>query len=354
MKYRVANKKRFTIWCIIFVLMIVNLIFALSKRSESDEVKKTGNSGSSNSKQIKIVDKYSVLAAAENGNITLEENEYFKKYTINCDRDFTTIDSKQSKEYIELSFKKDDITNVNLKGSSEAKDIYSEKSNDGLNIRIKKIYNDNNFVRVSANDSKKIIILISKTENPFHHSVVLDAGHGGNDAGTISEGLQEKDINLKILKYAADELIYNGFKVTKTRDEDKFLKLSEIGRIVNASNSDVFISIHINDFKESKYNGFSTYYYDPNGIQKEERLKLANIMQQELIKSDGWYNRGVFKENFQVLRESKVPCVLLECGFLTNPEDRERLKEDSVLRNFGVNIANGLLNYFGEKENTTE
>jgi N-acetylmuramoyl-L-alanine amidase len=353
MKYRVANKKRFTMWCIIFILMIVNLIFALSKRSEGGEIRKADNS-SNNSKQIKILDKYSVLAADESGNIVLEENEYFKRYTIDCIREFSSVDSKQSKEYIDISFKKDDITNASLKGSAEVKDIYSEKTSDRLTIRIKKIYNDNNFVKVSSTDSKKIIVLISKSENPFHHSVVLDAGHGGNDVGTVSEGLYEKDINLKILKYAADELIYRGFKVTKTRDNDKFLELSEIGRIVNSSNSDVFISIHINDFKENKYNGFSTYYYDPKGYQKEERLKLANIMQQELIKSDGWFNRGIFKENFQVLRESKIPCVLLECGFLTNSEDRERLKDNSVLKNFGVNIANGLLNYFEMRGNTTE
>lgn len=341
MKYRVANKKRFMISSFILIIMVLNLVFAVSKRFENSKLNSSG---------VKVLDNYSVLAADKNGNISLEENKYFKKYTFNCETEFEKVNFEENKDYINIYFKNGDISNVKLKSDKEIKDISYEKSKEKLIIRIKKNFTNNNFVQLSSNDNKKIVVLLSKLDNPFHHSVVLDAGHGGEDKGTMSGDLYEKDINLKILKLAAEELTYNGFKVTKTRDEDKLLGLSEIGRIVNTANADAFISIHINDYKESKYNGFSTYYYDPSGYQKDERLRLANIMQKELIKSDNWYDRGVFKENFQVLRESKIPCVLLECGFLTNADDREKLTHNEVLKNFGVNITKGLLNYFSVAE----
>jgi N-acetylmuramoyl-L-alanine amidase len=74
-------------------------------------------------------------------------------------------------------------------------------------------------------------------------------------------------------------------------------------------------------------------------------------MQEELLKRDELVDRDIFKENFQVLSESKIPCVLLECGFITNPEDRKKLANETVLRNFGISITKGLLTYFNVSSN---
>jgi N-acetylmuramoyl-L-alanine amidase len=131
----------------------------------------------------------------------------------------------------------------------------------------------------------------------------------------------------------------------KTREEDKLLALKEISAISNAASADLFISVHINSNKVSKYKGVTTYYYDSNN-QKDERIKLAETLQKELVKSDSWEDRGIASDNLAVLKNSKIPCVLLELGFMSNLEDRDKLLRDEVLKNFSSNITKGIMNYF--------
>jgi N-acetylmuramoyl-L-alanine amidase len=346
MRVRVANKRKFAFWCCIFIIIIFNLIFAVGKRIAGDFFVR-------DSVQLSVTKGYKVLAADSSGSISFEENSYFKRYVIDCKDDISAVRWEESKEYIDINLKKGNVANLKIKADkgTEIKDIFADEKKEDLTIRLKKNFNDNNKVYVDKADSKKLVILISKVESPFHHKVVIDAGHGGVDVGTSYEDLLEKDINLSISQYAEKELLYNGFNVVMTRDEDEFLQLAEIGNIANNADADAFISVHINSFKESQYNGVSTYYYDPKGYQADERLRLANIMQEELLKRDEWVDRGIFKENFQVLSESKIPCVLLECGFITNLGDREKLANETVLRNFGLSITKGLLSYFNVSTN---
>ncbi|WP_127836282.1 N-acetylmuramoyl-L-alanine amidase family protein [Clostridium prolinivorans] len=338
MKVRVANKKLFTFWCCVFILIIINIFLSISKHVIGIK-DKPANTLSTLSNNI-------VLTSDKNGSITLEENNYFKKITINTKNYNDTVDFEDLRDFIEINLKKDDILKLNLRGSDkEVKDIFYEKYDDNLKIKVKKNFNKNNFVYLDKSNSKKIIVLISKKENPYKNTIVLDAGHGGEDIGANVGSIYEKDITLKITDYAADELRYRGYKVVKTREDDRLLELSEIGKIANAALADLFISVHINFNEDSVYKGVSTYYYDIDGYQKEERIKLAETMQSELIKDDNWEDRGIIKENFQVLRETKMPSVLLECGFLSNQEDRRKLTDESVLKNFAKNIANGIDKY---------
>lgn len=244
---------------------------------------------------------------------------------------------------------------MSLRGESnkEVKDIFYDNSNDNLIIKFKKNFNDN-FVYLDRSNTKKIVVLIAKKQNPFHHVIVLDAGHGGEDKGANVGKIYEKDITLKIADYAEEELRFRGFKVIKTRDEDKLVPLADIGKIANAASADLFVSVHINFNNDSIYKGVSTYYYAPNGYQEKERIRLAETIQKELVKSDNWEDRGILSENFQVLRETKMPSVLLECGFLSNPQDRSKLTKDEVLKNFAVNIANGVENYLAIDESKKE
>lgn len=178
--------------------------------------------------------------------------------------------------------------------------------------------------------------------------IVLDAGHGGIDKGTSYKSLNEKDIAFKITKYTEEILKSKGYSVVLTRNEDKLIPLKEIGNIVNAAKADVFVSIHINSIKDPDYNGMTTYYYAPEGYQKKERIKLAKTIQGEIIKSDNWQDKGVKTQNLAVLRYSKIPCVLVECGFITNKEDRERLTKDKALKNIATNISSGIIKYINE------
>ncbi|SQB34267.1 N-acetylmuramoyl-L-alanine amidase family protein [Clostridium cochlearium] len=178
--------------------------------------------------------------------------------------------------------------------------------------------------------------------------VVLDPGHGGMDKGTSFQDLYEKDINLKIAHYTKEYLESHGIQVFMTREEDKFLYLREISNYSNSINPDIFISIHVNSNKDNSYNGIITYYYDPEEFQKDERIELAKTIQKDVSKGEIWRDGGIRRQNIAILRWSDVPCALVECGFITNEQDRKRLRDDKVLKKTGVNIAKGIINYLKE------
>jgi N-acetylmuramoyl-L-alanine amidase len=337
MKVRIKNKRVFSLWCIVLVAIFLNLIYAVNKRLNTDKMANN---------DLVISTSHIALAADKNGSIAYTENKYFKRYIIDCSISMKDIKWDENKDFIEIYFDKKDISNLNIKESNSKNDsVYYEYKEDKLHIKVKKVFNKNNSVYVDSVDNKKVVVLVAKQENPFHNTVVLDAGHGGVDKGANRNGIYEKDITLKISKLTAEELMYNGFKVVKSRDEDKLLSLREVGDIVNEASADVFISIHINDNKVSQYKSVSTYYYDPNGYQKEDRIRLANTMQKELVMSDNWQDRGIVRENLAVLRYSEIPCVLLELGFLSNPEDRDKLTNDEILKKFAINITKGISRY---------
>lgn len=180
------------------------------------------------------------------------------------------------------------------------------------------------------------------------YTIVLDAGHGGIDAGTSYGNIQEKDLTFKIVKYAEAYLKNKGYKVILTRNEDKLVPLKEIGKIANASNADAFVSVHINSINDANFKGITTYYYDVNGYQKEKRMDMAETIEKSAIKDDGWENKGIRRQNLAVLRYSNMPSVLVECGFITNEDDRKRLLKDDVLKKLAKNISDGTIEYLNK------
>jgi N-acetylmuramoyl-L-alanine amidase len=339
-KIKIVDKKRFVISCV-FVLMVIILVTKLFGLII-------------NSAKGQAVLNNVALAADKDGSIIVEENEFYKRYTINCKKNMEKIISDEKDDFFEVAVMNEAIDNVNIKseGKAQDKDISYDKNENRVIIKFKKKFKDNNYIYLDNESKKKIIVLLSKKEKPYNHVAVLDPGHGGADKGTNLKNLYEKDITLKIVNYAEKELIYKGCKIIKTRNEDKFVPLQTIGNITNSAKAEAFISVHINSNKESKYNGVTTYYYyNTKEEQKGERMALANAMQKELLKSDNWYDRGLLKNNYAVLRYSNIPAVLLECGFMSNEGDRDKLSKEEVLKNFGNNISNGLLNYLNSENN---
>lgn len=339
-KVRIADKKRFVLSCVFLLIMII-LITKLF-------------SCAVNSKKGQAVINNVALAADKDGSITVEENEFYKRYTITCKKDMEKIMSDEKDDFIQVAVLKDAIDNVNIKsdGKVQDKDISYDKNENRVIIKFKKKFKGNNYIYLDNESKKKIIVLLSKKEKPYNHVAVLDPGHGGADKGTNIKNLYEKDITLKIVNYAEKELIYKGCKIIKTRNEDKWLELDVIANIANAANAEALVSVHINSNKESKYKGVSSYYsVTTKGEQKDVRIALAKTIQKELIKSDNWYDRGVLTDRLKVLRLSNIPAVLLECGFMSNEEDKDKLTKEEVLKNFGANISNGLLNYLNSENN---
>lgn len=213
------------------------------------------------------------------------------------------------------------------------------------------ILNGKDSINITAAPLENIVNKSPSTStSSSKYYIVLDPGHGGIDMGTSYGSMKEKDINLKIAKYAKSYLNSKGNKVLLTREEDKLLSLKEIGNKVNSSGGDVFVSIHVNSLNDKNFKGITTLYYDVNGYQRQERIKLANSIEKECVKNDGWENKGIKRQNLAVLRYSKIPGVLVECGFITNEQDRKRLSNERILKTLAVNISNGIISYLNENK----
>lgn len=206
------------------------------------------------------------------------------------------------------------------------------------------------------------------------NTVVIDPGHGGNDAGRVSSsGVREKDINLDVARDLKNMLIERlGVDVVMTREDDSFLTLPERGEIANTEDADLFISVHCNGWFHPDAGGFETYFLAPARTEEERRQaraenssmeledaemdpekleeldfilwdmvqnefitessELAEIVQKELDEVLMIRNRGVKQAGFRVLRGINMPAVLVEIAFLSNKKE-EKLLEDQSFRN---------------------
>ncbi|MCM1272953.1 MAG: N-acetylmuramoyl-L-alanine amidase CwlD [Clostridium sp.] len=183
-------------------------------------------------------------------------------------------------------------------------------------------------------------------------TVVVDAGHGGNDPGKVGvNGTKEKDINLSIALKLKDELEQKGIKVILTRSSDESLevegarnkKTSDMNRrmeIVNDSGADLLISIHQNSFTDASVQGAQTFYY--NGSKESE--ELAVTVQGELVKALDENNKRKAKagNDYYVLRKSMCPAIIVECGFLSNPKEEACLVEETYQQDIASAIAAGV------------
>jgi N-acetylmuramoyl-L-alanine amidase len=174
--------------------------------------------------------------------------------------------------------------------------------------------------------------------------VFLDAGHGGQDPGTIGiGGLREKDIVLPITLDVAEILKKQGIEVKLTRDSDYFISLQGRTDLANQVNADLFVSIHANAINMSRpdVNGLETYYY-------ETGRRLAEVIHWNILNSVNIKDRGIRRARFYVLRHSKMPSVLVEVGFVTGAEDAPRLKDPNHRRQLAEAIARGIIQYIKE------
>lgn len=147
-------------------------------------------------------------------------------------------------------------------------------------------------------------------------TVVVDAGHGGNDNGAFRRfGGAEKNATLDVATRLARKLQESQFRTVMTRSTDVFIPLDERAAISNRQNNAVFVSVHFNDSGRRGIRGFETYYNSPVSYP------LAQRIQQRLLTIPGATNRGVKTANFRVLRKAMYPAVLVECGFLSNRKE---------------------------------
>ena len=184
--------------------------------------------------------------------------------------------------------------------------------------------------------------------------VLIDAGHGGIDGGAQSRnGTIEKDINLQISKRLKEKLEKEGYKVYMTREEDKELSPKKVKdlearcKMKIETKCDIFISIHQNKFNSEKCFGAQVWY-----ASNEKSMKLAKYVQgslKEVVKDNNKRLEKAAKEQYKILRDKyDGACLIVECGFLSNNEEEQRLKSESHQNQIVEGITIGINKYFDE------
>lgn len=169
-------------------------------------------------------------------------------------------------------------------------------------------------------------------------TVVVDAGHGGHDNGGIfGQKIPEKPYTLDVARRLVPLLRAEGFRVVMTRASDTFVSLQDRARIANAQHNAVFVSIHFNSAIFTGH-GFETYYYASNAQPLAARIQ-ARLMR--LL--PGTENRGVKSRGYYVLRKTRIPSVLAECGFLTNPDEARMILQPRFRQRLAQAIAQAIV-----------
>ncbi len=190
--------------------------------------------------------------------------------------------------------------------------------------------------------------------------VMIDAGHGGVDPGKVGvDGQLEKDINLQIVLKLKRQLEENedvNIKVVLTRDSDmgyysesdsnkKMADMRKRCELVNESGADVLVSIHQNSYHSPSVKGAQVFYYD----KSENGHKLATSIQAELVSQLVEKGKGRVEkanDNYYILLNVECPAVIVECGFLSNPNEAEKLSSDEYQERVARAIMDGLVNFY--------
>ncbi len=187
-------------------------------------------------------------------------------------------------------------------------------------------------------------------------TIVIDPGHGGEDSGAVNNNILEKDINLAISCYLRDYFVANGFNVIMTRKDDvslndkskKYSKQQDLKNrveVFNSSKNNVVISIHQNKFTDSKYHGTQIFYSDNN---KQNSVLAENLRSSvvNLLQPDNQRECKLSGSEIYILDNTDVPAILIECGFLSNKNEAEKLNRITYQKQLAYSIFLGFLEYY--------
>jgi len=169
-------------------------------------------------------------------------------------------------------------------------------------------------------------------------TVVIDAGHGGFDRGGVpGQRVAEKNMTLDVSQRLGKKLRAAGYKVVLTRDSDVFVPLGERVRLANRYSNAIFVCVHFNSAARVGANGIETYYYS------NASAELAANIHRQLVAGTTTENRGIRRRGYYVLRRASVPAVLVECGFLTNPDEARLVLQSSYRERLAERMADGIM-----------
>ena len=197
----------------------------------------------------------------------------------------------------------------------------------------------------------KICYSIELETKLLNKTIVIDSGHGGKDGGSVVDDVLEKNINLQIALKLKEKLIKSGANVIMTRDGDFDLSSPNANRrkksdfdnrvsLINNAGSDLYISIHLNYLSDSRYSGAQVFYTKGNEY-------LAEIMQESLasyLKTKMPAKK--LSDTIYMYKKLKVPGILIECGFLSNENERNLLISEKYQEQIALAIIKGIISYY--------
>lgn len=179
--------------------------------------------------------------------------------------------------------------------------------------------------------------IVFRRESLEGKQVVLDAGHGGRDNGASGKVLREKEVNLDVVQRAAHILRSRGVLARMTREDDRFVELYDRAEVANRLGADMFVSVHCNAMpRRNEGVGTETFYY------RQGSKCLGAIMQESLVSALKRPNRGLKQARFVVIRETRMPAVLVELMFLNSDTEEALLQQDSTREKAAGAICEGL------------
>lgn len=213
--------------------------------------------------------------------------------------------------------------------------VVSQKTGEYLNERNKQEIETSGKAGEAVKNKEKLII--------------LDCGHGGRDPGKIGvNGTEEKVLNLCIAKKIELQLKEKGISVLMTREGDAGRADSQVEdlkarvQLINEKKPALAVSIHQNSYPDSSVCGTQVFYY----VHSKDGEKAAGIMQESLKKAKLQKNREIkANDTYYMLKKTKPPVLIVECGFLSNPEEEALLNDETYQQKLAEGIANGILAY---------
>ncbi len=180
--------------------------------------------------------------------------------------------------------------------------------------------------------------------------IVIDPGHGGKDQGAQSKiypKCLEKNMALSTAKMVESFLRSYGYKTVMTRTDDSYLTLKERAKFANDKIAKLFVSVHFNAAENRKAHGIEVYYFnsEPEKKKTESSKKLAALVLDNVIVTTKGKSRGIKHGNFAVIRETKMPGIIVEGGFITNDDEVEKIKDAAYMKKIALGIAQGIRKY---------
>ncbi|RHW38349.1 N-acetylmuramoyl-L-alanine amidase [Lysinibacillus yapensis] len=296
------------------------------------------------------------VKVAYKGRYGYVSNKYVKNKTVKEDRSLNSTPTKvihsndSSSPTIQASVTTDSL---NIRSGAGTSYKVIGKLSYGTNINVDSI--SGNWIKITYNGvtgyvSKTYVKLLNQTDNLTlkNKIIILDAGHGGKDPGATKGSIYEKNITLTITNLVVQKLEEAGATVFATRIGDTYPSLEQRVAFAKSKNGNAFVSIHVNAAASAAASGTETYYYVKANEDDRKDKYLASAINNEIVENLDMRDRGIKNYPYYVIKNTSMPSVLVELGFITNSNDLLKMTTDKNIDLYATSIYNGIEQYFSK------